>query len=330
MSQRLTAVIGSNCFTGSHLVDALLAKGDFVLGLSRSPEKNPMFLPYVSRPSRSFKFHQADLVREPEKVMMLLDEYQPSAVINGAALSEVGLSNHEPAAYYEINTLAVVRLCQELRKRPYLKRYVHISSAEIYGSCPEPLAESAPLNPSTPYAVSKAGADLHLLTLFKNFRFPVNLIRSTNVYGKHQQLYKIIPRTFIYLKQGRKIELHGGGRAVKTWVHIRDLAGGVLKAMERGRPGEIYHFADVNSVATCDLVRKICELTGHDFDSATQTTGERLGQDSRYELNYDKAKKELGWEPKVNFEQGLCEVGQWIDENWPQIQNETLVYVHPI
>lgn len=275
-----------------------------------------------------FKFFQMDLVRDADKIISLLDEHQPFCVINVAALSEVGLSNFQPVEYFQINTLAVVNLCNQLRTRKYLERYIHISSAEIYGSCPESLLEDAPLHPSTPYAVSKAAGDMYLLTLFKNFNFPMNLIRSTNVYGRHQQLYKIIPRTFIYLKQGKKIELHGGGHAVKTWVHIRDVVDGIKRTLELGKPGEIYHFSDAHSVSTCDLVEKICKMAGYDFEASTVMVGERLGQDSRYLLDYSKAQRDLKWAPKVSFKEGLKEVQIWIDAEWNEIVQEPLTYVH--
>ena len=325
------AVIGSNCFTGSHIVDLLLEDpANFVLGLSRSPEKSDLFLPYKKKKPDNFKFFQLNLVKETEKLMMLLDEHKPAYVINVAALSEVGLSNFQPVEYFHINTHAVVALCNQLRSRAYLKRYVHISSAEIYGSCPSALLEDAPYHPSTPYAVSKAAADMYLVSLFKNFKFPMNLIRSTNVYGRHQQLYKIIPRAFIYLKQGKKIELHGGGMAVKTWVHIHDVAEGIKKTIEKGKPGEIYHFSDVHSWSIHDLVKKICEMTGRDFESCVIKVGERLGQDARYLLDYTKARRELAWEPQVSFEEGLKEVRDWVEENWERITPEPLTYIHQI
>ena len=331
MGSEVYAVIGSNCFTGSHIVDGLLENpSNFVIGLSRSPEKSDLFLPYKKRNSKNFKFFQVDLFRQTDQLMTLLDEFQPSCVINVAALSEVGLSNFQPVEYFQTNALGVVRLCNQLRSRKYLKRYIHISSAEVYGSCAAPLLESAPLQPSTPYAVSKAAADMYLMSLHKNFNFPAVLIRSTNVYGRHQQLYKIIPRTIIYLKKGQKLELHGGGKAIKTWVHIRDVVNGILLSAKMGKPGEIYHFSDQNSYSIFELVRKICQLMNKDFASSTTSVGERLGQDAQYLSDYSKAKRELNWAPKISFEQGLKETVAWLEENWDQTVNESLVYVHQV
>ena len=328
MAKPACVVIGSNCFTGSHLVDGLLEEDEYsVVGVSRSPEAKSFYLPYRRWGAADFHFCRLDLVREFPRLVGLLKEVQPQVIINVAALSEVALSNELPTEYFETNTLGVVRLCDFLRTSSFLKRYVHISSAEVYGPCRRAVAEDAPFNPSTPYAVSKAAADMYLNTLIELFRFPATLIRSTNVYGKHQQLYKIIPRTVIFLKQGKPIELHGGGGAVKSFVHIRDVVAGTLAALRRGRPGT-YHFSVSAPQTVADIVRQVCELMGQDFERATRRVPERLGQDSRYWLECSKAERELNWTPRVPFAEGVKEVIAWIESNWSEIQKEPLSYVH--
>ncbi|MDY6783417.1 MAG: GDP-mannose 4,6-dehydratase [Cyanobacteriota bacterium] len=324
------AVIGSNCFTGCHIVDALLEYPNHrVIGISRSPEYKDFFLPYKRRENPDFIFHQIDAVKEHEQLMTLLDEAKPEVVINVAALSEVGLSNHSPAEYFEINTTAVVKLCNQLRSRDYLDFYVHISSAEIFGSCTDLVTEESLFNPSTPYAVSKAAADLYLMTLRKNFEFPAIIIRSTNVYGQHQQLFKIVPRTAIYLKLGKMIELHGGGAAVKSFIHVRDVVRGLLMALDKGK-AETYHFTVRNEQTIADIVRRVCTLMGYNFEDATQMVGERLGQDAKYWLDCSKAEKKLGWQAQVTFEQGVQETINWVQKNWEAIQQEPLVYIHKV
>lgn len=328
MSRKSYVVIGSNCFTGSHIVDALLEdQSNQVIGISRSPEYKDFFLPYKRWQNPPFRFHRINLVRQFDEAVQLLERVNPQVVINVAALSEVALSYERPAEYFETNTLAVIRLCNYLRTCSDLERYVHISSAEIFGSCAEPVKEDAPFRPSTPYAVSKAAADMYLNTLLQNFNFPVTITRSTNVYGRHQQLYKIIPRTVIYLKLGKTIELHGGGKAMKSFVHIRDAVRGVMLAIEHRRPGT-YHFTVASDQTVADIVRQICTWMGYDFESATRVVGERLGQDPRYWLDCSKAKRELGWTPQAPFEQGVREVIEWIESNRAAIRQEPLVYIH--
>src|SRR5712691_10904022 len=118
---RTIVVIGSNCFTGSHLVDALLEDPrNAVVGVSRSPEKGALYLPYKRRPTARFRFHQVNLVREAERLLALLDELEPECVVNVAALSEVNLSNFQPVEYFQTNCFGVVRLANHLRTRSYL------------------------------------------------------------------------------------------------------------------------------------------------------------------------------------------------------------------
>ena len=336
-NKRKIVVIGSNSFSGSDLIDLLLDdERNEVIGISRSPEKSALFLPYKRRqregeaPAEHFKFYQMDLNKHMLEIIELLDSFEPEYVVNFAAQSEVAPSWEHPEQWFQTNVVALAKLTNALKDREYLKRYVHISSPEVYGTCEGRVTESAPMNPSTPYAASKAAADLFLSTLVKNFQFPLITIRSTNVYGAHQQLFKIIPRSVIYLKMGKKIQLHGGGVAVKSYIHIRDISRGELAAMEKGRPGTIYHLSPERGYSVRDVVRKICELMGRDFEASAVAVGERLGQDAAYVIDSTKAREEFGWFPKISLEEGLAEVIAWIEENWEQIQNEQLEYVHKL
>ena len=327
--KRKIAVIGSNSFSGSDFIDLLLDDDrNEVVGLSRSLEKSALFLPYKRRHQADYKFHQMDLNKDMPQIIELLDSLEPEYVVNFAAQSEVAPSWEHPEQWFQTNVVALARLTNALKTRKYLQRYVHISSPEVYGACEGRVAESAPLNPSTPYAASKAAADLFLFTLVKNLQFPMVMIRSTNVYGAHQQLFKIIPRSVIYLKMGKKIQLHGGGMAVKSYIHIRDISQGELAAMERGRNGLIYHLSPDRGYAVRDVVRTICELMERDFETSTTAVGERLGQDAAYVIDSTRAREELGWRPQILLKDGLAGVIAWLDADWAQIQRESLEYVH--
>lgn len=329
MSSRRIAVLGSNSFSGSDFVDLLLEDPENeVLGFSRSPEKGPIFLPYLRHASPRFRFHQADLNHDCARILERLDGFRPEFIVNFAAQSEVAPSWEHPEHWYETNVVALARLTRALMERSYLRRYVHISSPEVYGTCTGTVREDAPLNPSTPYAASKAGADLHLATLVKHARFPLVTLRSTNVYGAHQQLHKIIPRTVIYLRKGIPIPLHGGGAAVKSYIHVRDISRGELAAMLHGETGSIYHLSPDAGVAVRDVVRQICEWTGHDFEASTRSVGERLGQDAAYVIDSTKARAGLGWRPELPLAEGLRGVVRWVEENWDGVNREGLDYVH--
>ncbi|MGH7195147.1 MAG: NAD-dependent epimerase/dehydratase family protein [Candidatus Saccharimonadales bacterium] len=280
------AVIGSNSFSGSDLIDLLLADPDRrVLGVSRSAEKSPLYLPYLRWSDGRFSYQQFDLNRHSDEILAALDRFEPEAIVNFAAQSEVAPSWRHPEHWFQTNVVALARLLNPLKDRSYLKRYVHISSPEVYGTCVGQVTEQTPMNPSTPYAASKAAADFFLSTLVKNFNFPLVTIRATNVYGAHQQLWKIIPRSVIYLLTNQKISLHGGGMAVKSYIHIRDVSRGELLAMERGLPGSMYHLSPDGGYEVREVVRRICGLLGRDFERSAVAAGERLGQDAAYVID---------------------------------------------
>ena len=324
------AVLGSNSFSGGDLIDLLLEKGGYeVLGTSRSPEKSALFLRYKRHGAGApYRYVQADHNTDLDRLVRELDEFKPEYIVNFAAQSEVAPSWDHPEHWFQTNTVALARLLKALSSRDYPKRYLHVSSPEVYGTCAGQVTEEAPMRPSTPYAASKAAADLLLATYLKQYRFPLLSVRSTNVYGAHQQLWKIIPRTAVYLKSGRRIPLHGGGAAVKSYIHIRDVSRATRLVMEQGRIGEIYHISPQKGIAVRDVVQRICALMGKDLSGSVREVGERTGQDSVYEIDSTKIRRELGWAPSISLEAGLKGVIDWVNAGWPQIRRLPLEYRH--
>lgn len=321
-------VIGSNSFSGSDFIDLLLEKKTFeVTGISRSSEKSEIFLPYKRHHSSRFKFFQMDLNSNLKKICRLLDDFKPQFIVNFAAQSEVAPSWEFPQHWFQTNTVALASLINHLRTAVYLKRYLHISSPEVYGSCAGKVTEDAPYNPSTPYAASKAAADLLLLTFVKNFNFPLITIRSTNVYGAHQQVFKIIPRSIINIRKGIKIQLHGGGRAIKSYIHIRDISRGELTALLKGTIGEIYHLSPARGISVRNIVKLICAKMKVDFAKATIEVSERPGQDRAYVIDSSKIRS-IGWSEQVSLDKGLEDTINWIDKNWKVIKELPSDYKH--
>jgi dTDP-glucose 4,6-dehydratase len=323
------AVIGSNSFSGSDFIDLVLESPERqVLGISRSAEKGRLFLPYKRWHDGRYEFRQLDLNHDTDEIVAALDRFQPEAVVNFAAQSEVAPSWQHPEHWFQTNVVALAQLLNPLKDRPYLKKYVHISSPEVYGTCVGRVTEETPVNPSTPYAASKAAADMFLATLVKNFKFPLVTIRATNVYGAHQQLWKIIPRSAICLLRGAKISLHGGGVAVKSYIHIRDVSRGELLAIESGLSGAMYHLSPDQGYAVRDVVERICRLLNRDLAASTITVGERLGQDAAYVIDSTRARRELGWRPTIDLDDGLREVVNWVKLNFKEICTQPLEYRH--
>jgi dTDP-glucose 4,6-dehydratase len=323
-------VIGSNAFSGQDFVDLLLDDPTReVIGISRSNEKPDFLLRYKSRKDLSrFRFKRFDTNRDIAAMLAFLDAERPDYIVNFAAQSEVGPSWEHPEDWFETNTVGLAKFVNHMRKQNYLRRYLHVSSPEAYGNCVGTVLETMSDNPSTPYAASKSAADMLLATYQKTFRFPLMTVRATNVYGARQQLFKIICRSVIYLKLGKKIRLDGGGVAVKSYIHVRDVSQGELAMLEKGRVGERYHLSPDSGVAVRDVVQLICARMGKRFEDATEIGPERPGQDAAYVIDSSKARNELGWAPGISIEEGISEVVGWIDENWDAIREQPLEYQH--
>lgn len=325
-------VIGSNSFSGASFVAYALAGGASVLATSRSPEPNPAFLPYrwghaAPDPAR-FRFEQLDLNHDTDRIAAAIAAFRPEYVINFAAQSMVAESWLHPEHWYQTNVVANVRLHERLRHFDFIQRYVHVSTPEVYGSCSGNVTESAPYNPSTPYAASRAACDLHLMTFFKNYRFPVVFTRAANVFGPGQQLYRIIPRTALYALTGRRLQLHGGGHSVRSFIHIRDVAEGTLRIARQGTPGEVYHLSTPVTHSIREVVATVCRKLGAEFQKVVEIVGDRPGKDAAYLLDSTKARQTLGWTDTIPFDQGVDETIGWVQEHLDVLRTQPLDYIH--
>jgi dTDP-glucose 4,6-dehydratase len=253
---------------------------------------------------------------------------KPAYIVNFAAQSMVAESWLYPDQWYETNVVANVRLHEKLRQLSFIQKYVHVSTPEVYGSCSGNVTESAPFNPSTPYAASRAACDLHLMTFFKNYKFPVVFTRAANVYGPGQQLYRIVPRTVFFIKTGRVLQLHGGGRSTRSFIHARDVADGTWRVARQAPPGEVYHFSTDLYVSIRELVERICRRMGANFQKVVEIVGDRPGKDAAYLLDSSKARQTLGWKDQVTLDHGIDETIAWVDAHFEDLKKQPSDYIH--
>ena len=208
-----------------------------VVGISRSPELADVFLPYKWKAHDRFSFIQLDLNHDLEKIMDRIQSFRPDYIINFAAQGMVPQSWQAPLDWFRTNTLSMVALHDRLRECEFVKKYVQISTPEVYGATSGIVKEDFPYNPSTPYAVSKAACDMCLKAFHKVHNFPVCFTRAANVCGPGQQLYRILPRTILCILNGEKLRLEGGGKAVRSFIHIKDVINGTVQVARKGDPG---------------------------------------------------------------------------------------------
>jgi dTDP-glucose 4,6-dehydratase len=334
MNFKKVVVLGSNSFTGAHFIDYVLKNSDAkIIGISRSPEYNPILLPYIYKKNKSnkFTFMQLDVNQDTKKIIEILEREKPEVVVNYTAQGEVRNSWKWPEQWFETNCMGIVKISNYLAQTTYLKKYFNCSTPEVYGSTKKNIKENNNYHPSTPYAASKLAGDLFLETLFKKYNFPVVSTRSANVYGIHQQLFRIIPRTIIYLKMGKKITLHGGGNSLRSFVHVKDVVRATWKVINEGTNGAVYHLApDNEEIFIKDLVALICEMIGYDFSESIEVIGENFGQDAMYSLDSSKIKNELSWTPAISLKEGIQEMIEWIDDNWEEVKEMPLEYIHKV
>ncbi|WP_341900498.1 GDP-mannose 4,6-dehydratase [Synechococcus sp. UW140] len=338
MTSSKVLVIGSNSFSGSHFVAEALRAGHEVWGVSRSNEPDPVFLPYRWPQSASgsplattqnFHFHAINLNSQLRELLELIDRVQPSHVVNFAAQGMVAESWLNPTHWYQTNVVSQVALHDALRQRPFLKKYVHVTTPEVYGSTDEGwIREHNHFAPSTPYAVSRAACDLHLHSFYKAYGFPVVFTRAANVYGPGQQLYRIIPRAMLSARTGKPMQLHGGGYSERCFIHIRDAMQATLRLALEADPGSTWHLSTREPISIRALVERICERCGVAFSAVVEDSGERLGKDQSYLLDSTSIREAFCWSDQVSLEEGLTETLAWVDGHLDQLKTLPWTYQH--
>jgi dTDP-glucose 4,6-dehydratase len=196
----------------------------------------------------------------------------------------------------------------------------------LYGNIPDSFLESKVYNPTTPYAASKASFDMYLDVVNRQYGFPSIMFRSANLYGAHQQLFRIVPKILISIRSNGQFNLDGGGATRRYFIHSSDLSDGVIKLMTKGTLGGIYHFGGGEYISMKELTQKVCSIVGYDFEKLVSISPDRRGKDIEYNMNFAKATHDLNWTPKVTLDEGILSVDRWVNENWQEI--DELCNVH--
>lgn len=330
MSLNKIFVLGSNSFSASNFINHKLSKDTKIIGVSRSKEYKNFLLPYKKNKNiKNFKFYKYNINNHLKKIIDLIDDFKPNIIVNFAAQGDVRTSWLYPDQWYETNFLSHSKFTNQLIGKKFLKKYLNISTPEIYGSNINNLIENSCFDPSTPYALSKLSGDLHLNLLKKKYNFPVLFSMSANVYGPSQQLYRIIPRTIIFLMMGKKIRLHGRGKSSRSFIHIKDVVNAYSSILSKGKIGERYHISSSEgNVTIYNLVKKICKILNYNFKESVILEDENFGQDKTYKLNSSKLINNTNWKDKISIEKGIIDTKNWIESHWNTIINEELNYIH--
>ena len=322
-------IMGSNSFSGSNFIDYLLNKNHKVVGISRSRELKKEFLPYKFNDNlKFFKFKKIDINTNINQLKKIIIKYRPSVIVNYIAQGMVAESWLNPQDWYQTNIVSQARIYKEFSKFKFIKKLIHVSTPEVYGNTTNKIKENYNFNPSTPYAISRATMDTHLFKFFKNYKLPVIFTRTANVYGPGQQLYRIIPKTFMCSKKNLKLNLHGGGKSLRSFIHILDASRATYLISEKGKIGETYHISTKEFISIKMLVKKISKLQNLPFKKLCRIDTDRIGKDHSYKLNASKLIQKLNWKPTISINEGLILTKRWIDNNYQKFKKFNLKYKH--
>src|SRR5205807_2700094 len=241
-----------------------------------------------------YEFFKADIANA-DQMDALMTEHQFYAIINFAAESHVDRSINSPQNFIHTNVVGTSVLLDAARRHG-VQRFVQISTDEVYGSLGPTgkFTENSPLDPSSPYSASKAGADLIALACFKTFDQDIIVTRCSNNYGPYQFPEKLIPLMIIKALRDEALPVYGDGMNVRDWIHVQDHCAAVVAALFEGKPGAVYNFGGGNEMANFDLVKMILNQLGKP-ESLISFVKDRLGHDRRYAIDSSFAQKELKW-----------------------------------
>jgi len=320
-------VTGGAGFIGSAVVRLAVARGHEVVNVDALTYAACLDNVSAVASSPGYTFVRADIA-DREAMDAVLARHHPDAILHLAAESHVDRSIDGPSAFVRTNVLGTASLLEAARAhwdragRPAGFRFLHVSTDEVFGSLPEDPAirfrEDSAYDPRSPYAASKAGSDHLVRAWHETYGLPVLLTNCSNNYGPYQFPEKLIPVMILSALAGRPLPVYGDGRNIRDWLHVEDHAEALLLVLERGKPGRSYNIGGDNERSNLDIVRALCAALDRMAPRPSGSHAERIvfvadrpGHDRRYAIDAGRIHRELGWQPRIAFEEGLAQTVAW-------------------
>lgn len=278
----------------------------------------------------NYRFVKGDICngRLVEKIMADVD-----VVIHFAAETHVDRSILGPQAFIKTNVMGTqVLLDAALRNK--VKRFHHISTDEVFGSLSlyskKKFNEKTPFSPNSPYAASKAAADLLVRVYFKTYGLPITITNCSNNFGPYQFPEKLIPLAITNILEGKKVPIYGDGRYVRDWLYVEDHCRAIELVIQKGKIGETYCVGGMKKeINNLEVIKKICRIMKKKFSQVIEFVKDRPAHDRKYAVEWSKIKKELGWEPRYDFDKWLEKTVHWYKENewwWKPLKEKQKEY----
>lgn len=307
-------VTGGAGFIGSHFIRHLLAKyPDYqIINLDKLTYAGNRENCQDYAENRRYRFVKGDIA-SPGLVDSLAKDVD--IIVNIAAETHVDNSIEGPAIFLQTNVIGTQVLLEAAKKYGH-RRYIQVSTDEVYGDVLEgSFVETDRLKPSNPYSASKASAELLCMAYHRTYGTPVLISRCSNNYGSHQYPEKLIPLFIKKLLSGQKVPLYGDGMNVRDWLHVKDHCEALDLILHEGKIGHTYNVTANEEYSNKDITLKMLNSLGLSEDRIDYVT-DRPGHDLRYSVDASKIKSELGWKPKIDFEQGFAEMVEWYRSNY--------------
>ncbi|MCM8780438.1 MAG: dTDP-glucose 4,6-dehydratase [Candidatus Omnitrophica bacterium] len=300
-------VSGGAGFMGSEFVRQGLREGYKIVVVDRLTYAGD--LEKLKGLSGRFRFYKSDICDQKEMIRIFLTE-KPQAVINFAAETHVDRSIYNPAIFIETN-LRGTQILLDISRRYKIKKFIQVSTDEVYGEIRRgSFCEESSLKPSNPYAASKAAADLLVMAYVRTYGFPAIIVRPCNNYGPWQEPEKLVPLAISYALKNASVPIYGTGENIREWLYVSDCIKAVLLVLKKGGLGEIYNIGSGQRMSNLEVVRIILDILGKD-KKLINYVKDRPGHDFRYSLDCSKIRKQLGWQAKVRFTDGLKRTVIW-------------------
>ena len=279
------------------------------------------------REAANYTFIRGDICNT-DLIMHIFTTYDIDTVVNFAAESHVDNSFGNSMSFTKNNVLGTHNLLECARVYNKIEKFIHVSTDEVYGEVEKSQQEHATLNPTNPYAATKAAAEFIVKSYTLSFGMPCIITRGNNVYGRYQYPEKVIPRFIMLLTAGRKMTIQGSGRNTRTFIHASDVASAFETIVDKGVIGEIYNIGCRDELSVKDIATRACALIHptDNVDDHIEYVSDRDFNDLRYDIDSDKLKA-LGWEQAVDFEKGFADTVAWYQQAlgegfWPSIKME--------
>jgi len=310
-------ITGGAGFIGSEFVRQAVRKGYQVAVVDKLTYAGD--LERLSEVRKDITFYKADISNQ-EFIEHIFEKENPEVIVHFAAESHVDRSLLDPYPFISSNVLGT-QVLLEVSKAKGVELFVNMSTDEVYGDLGKEgsFTEESPLKPNSPYSTTKASADMLGRAYYRSFGLPVITIRASNNYGPWQYPEKFVPVIILKALRDEKIPVYGDGTNVREWLYVTDCAEGIMAAIDRGKAGEIYNIGSKEEKQNIEVAKAILKLLGKG-EELIEFVKDRPGHDFRYSLDTTKAKRELGWEAKTSFDEGIKKTVEWYVEHlrWAQ------------